>query len=189
MSRSCTFASIVVIVLSASLTASGALMAFNGLPSPSDESIPPFSTYTEDEITLFAANGPPTHFHPRNNPINGTRAAGIFASDGFPQRINFRGGMPFTLVALDVAVLSGAQRYRFSSSSGATLDVTAVGTVSFGPNFENVTFVQLDSVSPQNTMLVIDNIRVVPEPAGIMMAVLAAAACYVKCTWSGQRRR
>jgi hypothetical protein len=173
MNRSLILVAFATVVLAVAPRASAALMTFNSL-QPSNESIPPFSSYTEDGITLFAADGPPDHFHPQFSSLNSTPAAAVFHTDGFPQRIIFGDGAPFSLVSLDVArTLTINERYRFTSSKGASLDVRSRGPVIFGEGFHNVTYVQLDTVSTFNNHIIIDNIFVVPEPAAVIPAALA----------------
>jgi hypothetical protein len=173
MNRRLILLAVATVALAVAPCASAALMTFNSL-QPSNESIPPFSSYTEGGITLFAADGPPDHFHPRFSSLNSTPAAAVFHTDGFPQRIIFRDGAPFSLISLDVGrTLGTSERYRFTSSSGASLDVTARGPITFGPGFHNVAYVQLDTVSAFNNHIIIDNILAVPEPAALIPGALA----------------
>jgi hypothetical protein len=175
VTRSSLAALFITTVACAPLSASGAVMTFDALPIGGS-----VSTHTESGITL-AALAPPDHFHPTLNQNNGTVGAFMFANDGSPQRITFAGGSPFSLVSLDLVTATGGA--RFTASNGTVLDVTTLGTVNFGPGFQNVTHVQLDVSFARDPNILIDNIQVIPEPATLTLAALALTAAISRRRW------
>jgi hypothetical protein len=184
-------ASLILLVGYIATPVHAATMTFDSLLGLFDE----FSTYTEDGITLFAANGAPDHFHDDFNFVNGTTGATIFSSDGGPQRIIFNTGASlFSLTSLEVWDIDASSGpITFTASSGATQLVSATGTVVFGSGFNNVSFVQIDVPDPSNDIFVaIDDIHVatttIPEPGtlGLLSLGLGCLVLVRRRVWAGR---
>jgi len=149
----------------AATTASAAVMTFDSLPIDFSA----VSLHVEDGITLAGENG--NHFHTVAGGA-GT-AAGFYNSDAFPMLLTF-GGSPFDLVSIDFLSFSDTIGAVLTSSSGAIVNVSNVGTFNFGAGFSAINWVSITSSNGGSDLdFVLDNItgNAVPEPASWAMLI------------------
>ena len=159
------------------------VMNFDTLPAD----FTPIDHYTEAGITLMPID-PGDHFYTDTNPDTGTTAARIFTTDGTPMRIGM-GSLPFDLIS--ISVVRVATEVIFTASNGAVLSTTTPGTVTFGPEFQNVDYVDLTIASvTTDDDAIIDDITTfqssIPEPGTIALYGAGLAALSVVRT---RRRR
>ena len=127
-----------------------------------------FSAYAENGISLFAADGPPEHFH-----ANAGRAS-VFGDDGSPQRISLLNNQAFSPVQIDVATIPRPGTFQLVSSSGAVQTISTAGPIVLGPGFQNV--LHVDLIVSSAGAIDIDNIQLLAEPLGAWPVSLALAA-------------
>jgi hypothetical protein len=144
-------------------------MTFDSLPADFSA----ISSHTENGFTLFALDGGGEHFHTSLNPDNVTTGAQIFESDGVPHRLIRVGGGPFDLVSLDIWSISADA--TFTNPANQSISVNTTGSVNFGPQFQGVTFVDINIPTLGfDDNVGIDNIlaAAVPEPSAFLLLVL-----------------
>jgi len=159
-----------------------AVMTFDALPPDFSE----ITSYTENDITFAAVDAAAgDHFHPDDNFDNGTTGAIIFSNDGDPFRITFAGGALFNLISLAVFDIdTGSGPIVFTTSGGATQNVSSLGTVNFGPAFTQVSSIQINVPGGADGRFIgLDDITVgtsavVPESNTLGLALLGAASLF-----------
>jgi len=118
-----------------------------------------YSSYVEDGITLFAADGAPEHFH-ADTSAAGTGAT-IFGDDGSPQEVVFAGGL-FDLVSVDVFGFTPNTSVRIISSTGGAQIVGSAGTVTLGFEFRGIAWARFvfEPTTTLDPYFTLDNITV-----------------------------